>query len=86
MGHFIKKIWCSKKNKNGPRNLVHSFLYFFFFVKMSQFIIEDGKGEMFNENGDKVSVLQMEVDDPNFPLGDVINYDEYHDLKLPEKQ
>ncbi|KAG1438745.1 hypothetical protein G6F46_014373 [Rhizopus delemar] len=53
---------------------------------MSQFIIENGKGEMFNENGDKISVLQMEVDDPNFPLGDVTNYDEYHDLKPPEKQ
>jgi hypothetical protein len=53
---------------------------------MSQFIIENGKGEMFNENGDKASVLQMEVDDPNFPLGVITNYDEYHDLKPPEKQ
>ncbi|KAG1321684.1 hypothetical protein G6F62_010684 [Rhizopus arrhizus] len=48
---------------------------------MSQFIIEDDKGEMLNENGNKVSVLPMEVDDPNFPLGDVTNYsgekDEY---------
>ena len=62
-----------------------SIFFLSFFVKMSQFIIEDGKGEMLNENGNKVSVLPMEVDDPNFPLGDVTNYSEYHDLKPSEK-
>ncbi|KAG1142780.1 hypothetical protein G6F37_007353 [Rhizopus arrhizus] len=27
----------------------------------------------------------MEVDDPNFPLGDVTDFNTYHDLKRPEK-
>lgn len=46
-------------------------------INMNQFILEDGKGKMFNEEGNEVSVLQMEVDDPNFPLGDVTSYSEY---------
>ncbi|KAG1051388.1 hypothetical protein G6F43_006405 [Rhizopus delemar] len=52
---------------------------------MNQFILEDGKGKMFSEDGNEVSVLQMEVDDPSFPLGDVTSFNEYLDLKPPEK-
>lgn len=52
---------------------------------MNVFIIENGKDEMFDENGKEIAVLQMEVDDPNFPLGNVTNYNEYHNLKPPEK-
>jgi hypothetical protein len=52
---------------------------------MNQFILEDGKGKMFNEDGNEGSVLQMEVDDPSFPLGDVTSFNEYLDLKPPER-
>lgn len=52
---------------------------------MDQFIHEDGEGKMFNEKGDVVFVLQMEVDDPNYPLGDVTNFEDYLYLKPPEK-
>ena len=40
---------------------------------------------LFNKDGGEISVLQMEVDDPNFSLGDVTDFNTYHDLKPPEK-
>lgn len=40
---------------------------------------------MFNEEGNEVSVFQMKVDDSNFPLGDVTNFDEYLNLKPPKR-
>ncbi|KAI8883508.1 hypothetical protein K501DRAFT_184351 [Backusella circina FSU 941] len=44
---------------------------------MDQFIFEDGN---------EVSVLQMEIDDPNFLLGDVTSFNDFLDLKPLERQ
>ncbi|KAI8081918.1 uncharacterized protein B0P05DRAFT_66119 [Gilbertella persicaria] len=35
---------------------------------MDQFIHEDERGKTFNDKGDEVTVLQMEVDDPDYPI------------------
>ncbi|KAI8636071.1 hypothetical protein BD408DRAFT_331019, partial [Parasitella parasitica] len=52
---------------------------------MDLFIYEDGKGNLNNEEGEKVAVLEMEVDELEYPLEDVTNYNMYLDLKPPEK-
>jgi hypothetical protein len=52
---------------------------------MSTFIQEDGMGNMYNENGDEFVDIGMDVDEMNFPLGDITNFDQYNDLKPPEK-
>lgn len=52
---------------------------------MDQFIYEDGKGNLHNEEGEQVEVLEMEVDEVEYPLEDVTNYNMYLDLKPPEK-
>jgi hypothetical protein len=41
---------------------------------MNQFLFEDGKGNLRNEQGDQVHVLEMEVDEVEYPLEDVTNY------------
>lgn len=52
---------------------------------MDQFIHEDGGGKIFNDKGDEVMVLQIKVDDPDYPITNVTSYGEYLDLKPPEK-
>ncbi len=52
---------------------------------MNSFIQEDGMGNMFDEKGDPFVEMKMEVDEVNYPLNDVTNFDQYSDLKLPEK-
>ncbi|KAG1415261.1 hypothetical protein G6F58_006563 [Rhizopus delemar] len=52
---------------------------------MDQFIHEDGRGKTFNDDGDEVMVLTMEVDDPDCPIANVTSYGDYLDLKPPEK-
>ncbi|KAI9477942.1 MAG: hypothetical protein EXX96DRAFT_453051, partial [Benjaminiella poitrasii] len=52
---------------------------------MDQFIHEDGRGKTFNDDGDEVMVLTMEVDDPDYPIENVTSYGDYLDLKPPEK-
>ncbi|KAI8635876.1 hypothetical protein BD408DRAFT_438457 [Parasitella parasitica] len=52
---------------------------------MDQFIYEDGKGNLNNEEGEKVAVLEKEVDELEYPLEDVTNHNMYLDLKPPEK-
>ena len=42
-------------------------------------------GNMFDEKGDPFVEMKMEVDEVNYPLNDVTNFDQYSDLKLPEK-
>ncbi|KAI9475849.1 MAG: hypothetical protein EXX96DRAFT_639176 [Benjaminiella poitrasii] len=52
---------------------------------MVSFIYEDGQGKMFDSEGDKVYVLEMEVDDANFSLDNITTFTEYMELKPPEK-
>ncbi|KAG1324259.1 hypothetical protein G6F62_009199 [Rhizopus arrhizus] len=40
---------------------------------------------MFDEEGDQFVEMKMEVDDINYPLDDVTNFNQYSDLKPPEK-
>ncbi|KAI8378747.1 hypothetical protein EDC96DRAFT_434784 [Choanephora cucurbitarum] len=48
-----------------------------------KFFQEDGKGSVFDEYGNEP--VEMEVDNEQFPLEDVTNYDTYIDLKPPER-
>lgn len=50
------------------------------------FVHEDGKGKLFDDEGNEVSVVEMEVDQVNYPLGNVTDFNMYLDLKPPEKQ
>ncbi|KAI8637356.1 hypothetical protein BD408DRAFT_353855, partial [Parasitella parasitica] len=50
-----------------------------------EFVHEDGKGNAYNEEGEEVVVIGMEVDNDNYPLNDVTDFDQYVDLKPPEK-
>ncbi|KAG1488698.1 hypothetical protein G6F46_012114 [Rhizopus delemar] len=52
---------------------------------MNSFIQEDGMGNMFDEEGDQFVEMKMEVDEVNYPLDNVTNFDQYSDLKPPEK-
>lgn len=52
---------------------------------MNTFILEDGNGNIFDEEGDYIFEMTMEVDEVNFSLDDVTNFDQYNDPKLPEK-
>ncbi len=52
---------------------------------MNSFIQEDGMGNMLDEEGDQFVEMKMEVDDVNYPLDDVTNFNQYSDLKPPEK-
>lgn len=45
---------------------------------------EDGFGNVFDENGNQP--VEMDVDDVNFPLENITNYDFYMDLKPPERE
>lgn len=52
---------------------------------MNFFIQEDGMGNMFYEEGYQFVEIKIEVDEVNYLLGDVINFDRYSDLKPPER-
>jgi transposase len=52
---------------------------------MNRVLFEDGKGNLTDEDGVEVSVVDMEVDEIEYPLEDITNYDSYLDLKPPEK-
>ncbi|KAG1060760.1 hypothetical protein G6F42_027876 [Rhizopus arrhizus] len=52
---------------------------------MDQFIHKDGRGKTFNDDGDEVMVLTMEVDDSDYSIANVTSYGDYLDLKPPEK-
>ena len=52
---------------------------------MSQFVYEDGSGNLYNEQGTSVSIIDMEVDEDQYPLANITNFGEYTDLKPPEK-
>jgi transposase len=52
---------------------------------MYSILFEDGKGNLVNEEGVEVSVIEMEVDEIEYPLHDITNYGSCLDLKPPEK-
>ncbi|KAG1053175.1 hypothetical protein G6F43_004726 [Rhizopus delemar] len=52
---------------------------------MNSFIQEDGMRSMFDEEGYQFVDIKREVDEVNYPLGNVTNFDQYSDLKSPEK-
>ncbi|KAG1468953.1 hypothetical protein G6F56_003544 [Rhizopus delemar] len=52
---------------------------------MDRILFEDGNGNLMDEEGTEVSVIEMEVDVEEFSLGEITNYDIYIDLKPPEK-
>jgi transcriptional regulator with PAS, ATPase and Fis domain len=52
---------------------------------MDSVLFEDGKGNLVHEEGVEVSVVEMEVDEIEYPLHDITNYDCYLDLKPPER-
>ncbi|KAG1266388.1 hypothetical protein G6F65_014071 [Rhizopus arrhizus] len=53
---------------------------------MGTFVYEEGHGNFVRENGEEAVITEMEVDDETYPLDSVTNYDQYIDLKPPEKQ
>jgi hypothetical protein len=52
---------------------------------MNRALFEDGEGNLTDEDGVEVSVVDMEVDEIEYPLEDITNYDSCLDLKPPEK-
>ncbi|CEP15383.1 hypothetical protein [Parasitella parasitica] len=54
---------------------------------MDDIVHEDGKGNLYNDNGIVVTVLEItEVDEEMCPVESVTNFGKYHhDLKPPEK-
>jgi hypothetical protein len=52
---------------------------------MVQFIFENGCGNLCDEQGASVAVIDMEVDKDEYPLANITNFGEYMDLKPPEK-
>ena len=52
---------------------------------MSQFVYEDGSGNLCDKQGTSVDIIDMEVDEDQYPLAIITNFGEYTDLKPPEK-
>lgn len=52
---------------------------------MNTFLHDDGTGRLHDDTGNEVAVLDMEVDDDLFPLGEITEYRQYLDLKPTEK-
>lgn len=53
---------------------------------MNDFVHEGGQGGLFDDEGNEVCIIQMEVDENAYPLQNVANFDEYNELKPPEKE
>lgn len=51
---------------------------------MSQFVYEDGSGNLCDEQGTSVAIIDMEVDNDQYPLANITNFGEYTDLKPPD--
>ena len=49
------------------------------------FLHEDGKGKLYNNIGEEVAVVEMEVDEDSYPLDTVTDFKSYMDMKPPEK-
>ncbi|KAI9249612.1 hypothetical protein EDC94DRAFT_663947 [Helicostylum pulchrum] len=52
---------------------------------MCQFVYEDGSGNLCDEQGTSVAIIDMEVDEDQYLLANITNFGEYTDLKPPEK-
>ncbi|KAG1472540.1 hypothetical protein G6F56_001477 [Rhizopus delemar] len=52
---------------------------------MNPFVQEDGMGNMYDEDSEKFTETKIEVNEANYPLRDVTKFDQYSDLKPPEK-
>ncbi|CEP16997.1 hypothetical protein [Parasitella parasitica] len=52
---------------------------------MTTFLFENGDGKVVDEHGNEVHVYQMEIDNEQYPLEQLTSYDQYLDLKPPEK-
>ncbi|CEP20029.1 hypothetical protein [Parasitella parasitica] len=52
---------------------------------MDDIVHEDGKGNLYNDHGMAVAVLEMEVDEEMYPIESVTNFGMYHDLKPAER-
>ncbi|KAI8339816.1 hypothetical protein BD560DRAFT_339385, partial [Blakeslea trispora] len=48
-------------------------------------VLFDGRGNIYDENKEQVHVFEMEVDEDEYPLKDITNFDKYLDSKPPEK-
>lgn len=53
---------------------------------MDDIIYEDGKGNLADENGNRLYEFQMEVDQEMHPISSVTDYDAFLELKPPEKE
>ncbi|KAI8643508.1 hypothetical protein BD408DRAFT_342144, partial [Parasitella parasitica] len=51
----------------------------------SGFVHEDGMGGTFDDQGNEIFVIQMEVDGEAYPFQNVANFDEYTQLKPSER-
>ncbi|KAI8372264.1 hypothetical protein EDC96DRAFT_425798, partial [Choanephora cucurbitarum] len=52
---------------------------------MDRVLFEDGRGNIYDENSEQVNVFEMEVDEDEYLLEDVTNFDRYLGSKPPEK-
>ncbi|KAI8640826.1 hypothetical protein BD408DRAFT_433835, partial [Parasitella parasitica] len=52
---------------------------------MNDFVHEDGQGNLFDDKGMAVAVVEMEVDEEMYPIETVTNFGMYQELKPPEK-
>lgn len=53
---------------------------------MDQFIYEDGSGNLYDKGGTSIAVIDMEVDNEQYPLNNITNFKQYMELKPSEKQ
>ncbi|ORE10883.1 hypothetical protein BCV72DRAFT_189436, partial [Rhizopus microsporus var. microsporus] len=53
---------------------------------MDSFIRKDGKENILDGHGNEVFTVDMEVDDEAYPLEYVTNFNQYLDVKSPEKR
>lgn len=52
---------------------------------MNNFVHNDGQGNLYNDQGMAVTVVEMEVDEEIYPIETVTNFGMYLDLKPPER-
>lgn len=87
----IKFAWQSRKAWRATivinrvccgRSIFHLFLLQYL-LKMTSFIHEDGLGNMIDEDGK--DIIMMESDSHLFPVEMIMDYDQYMDLKPPER-
>jgi transposase len=53
---------------------------------MSNFVHEDGQGNLYNDEGFEVNVVEMDVDQDMYPVEMVTNFNIYRDIKPSEKE